>query len=188
MKKIAIFASGNGSNAQKIAQYFANHPHINVDYLFCNNKNAGVIQKFEALNINYQLIKKSTLEENDFLYFLKSHDFDLIVLCGFLLKIPEKLIACFPQKIINIHPSLLPKFGGKGMYGIYVHEAVFEAKEKVSGITIHYVNKHYDQGQYIFQTSVDISNCNSPYEIAERVLTLEHQYFAPTIELLLSDE
>ncbi len=188
MKKIVIFASGNGSNAEKIALFFKNHPRIKVTHLYCNNKEAGVIQKFINLNIPHTLISKSSLEDSDFLNHLQISSPDLIVLSGFLLKIPEKMITQFPNKIINIHPSLLPKYGGKGMYGMHVHKAVFEAKENISGISIHFVNELYDEGQIIFQATVDITACLNPEAVAREVLALEHIYFAPTIQKLVLSE
>lgn len=188
MKRIVIFASGSGSNADIIAQFFKNHITIAVSNLICNKKDAAVIQKFKNHQIPYTIINKDELLSVEFCNYLSKLKPDLIVLSGFLLKIPKLIVKNFPNKIINIHPSLLPKFGGKGMYGIHVHKAVFNAKEQYTGITIHYVNEQYDEGQIILQKSINIQNCQSVQEIADAVLLLEHANFAPTIEKILLNE
>lgn len=183
MKKLAIFASGSGSNALKIHEYLQKHPFAKIDCVVTNNPNAGIIQK--AKNWNCEIIK---ISKNDFYENEKNSTqllkkgIDLVILAGFLWLIPEHLLKYFPQKIINIHPALLPKYGGRGMYGMNVHKAVFNAKEKESGITIHTINEEYDKGKIIFQKSVNIESCNSPEEIAEIVLKIEHENFARTIQ------
>ena len=186
MKKIVLFASGNGSNVENIIQHFKNSKVIAVAGVFTNNAQAKVLEKAKNHNIASFVFSKKDLESNLVLQKLQSIQPDLIVLAGFLLKFPEHIIAEFPNKIINVHPALLPKYGGKGMYGMHVHKAVLENKEKETGITIHYVNEHYDEGEFIFQTSVNIEECQTPEEIAAKIHELEHQYFPITIEKLLT--
>ena len=187
MKNIAIFASGSGSNAQKIITYFLKHNSIKVQLVISNNKDAGVLQIAKEHQIPTAIINKKTiLDPLVVSSILKHHAIDFIVLAGYMILIPSYLSRLYENKMVNIHPALLPKYGGKGMYGHFVHEAVFENKEKESGITIHLVNEHYDEGKIVFQKSIDISNCKSPIEIAQRVLELEHQNYAPTIETLLN--
>jgi len=185
MKKILVFASGNGSNAEKIFQHFQNKSKVEVAALFCNNATAAVILKAEKFKIPVYIFSKEELLQREFLQKIFDLNPDLIILSGFLLKIPEQLVQSFPNKIVNIHPSLLPKYGGKGMYGMKVHKAVYENNESETGITIHYVNEHYDEGAIIFQTKTDITDCFSPEDIAEKVLDLEHEFFSVTIEKLL---
>lgn len=186
MKKILVFASGNGTNAEKIFQHFEQHPHIKVIGLCCNKMGAGVIEKAEKYSIPVWLISSSELNSSDLLIQLQDLDPDLLVLSGFLLKIPESLVQAFPNQIVNIHPALLPNYGGKGMYGMHVHQAVFDRNEQETGITIHYVNEHYDEGAIIFQAKTDISTCTSPEEIAAKVHELEHSHFSKVIEQILS--
>lgn len=182
--KIAIFASGGGSNAQAIVNYFKDKEGIEIVLIVSNNPKAGVLDKSRKLGISTHLVSRE--------YFYKTQDIlpllkgiDLIVLAGFLWLIPSYLITAFPRKIINIHPALLPKYGGKGMYGMNVHRAVKEAGEKESGISIHFVNEAYDEGQLIFKQNCPIEIEDSPEIIAKKVLTLEHRHFAPIIEQLL---
>ncbi len=183
MKHIAIFASGAGSNAQKIIDYFSNHKSINVALIVSNNPSAGVLSIAQKHYIPTAIINKKTItNELETLDILARYNIDLIVLAGFMIQIPAYLSNKYEQKILNIHPALLPKYGGKGMYGHHVHEAVFQNKEKESGITIHFVNEHYDEGQIIFQKSVDITQCKNPLEIAQEVLKLEHENYAKVIE------
>jgi len=180
--KIAIFASGTGSNARAIIEhsYKANYE---VDLIICNNENAGVLNFSEEFDIDAMLIDKQTFyEEEVLLDFLKEREIKVLILAGFLWLIPEYLIAGYKDKIINIHPALLPKFGGKGMYGNKVHQAVFDAKEKESGITIHLVNNEYDKGEFLFQKTVDISEEKNAKNIAAKVLKLEHKHFPKVIE------
>lgn len=188
MKKIIIFASGNGSNAENITLKIKNHPSIFVSSIWTNNPHAKVIEKAKKLQINTFVFTKSQLVSGEIQQLLKQENPDLIVLAGFLLKIPETFAQAFHNKIINIHPSLLPKYGGKGMYGRFVHEAVFENKEIETGISIHYVNEHYDEGQIIFQKAVDVSNCLDVNEIALKVQELEMTYFPLIIMNLLKNE
>jgi phosphoribosylglycinamide formyltransferase 1 len=184
MKKIAIFASGNGSNAENIIQYFKNSNQGTVVAVFSNNSNAKVVEKAKNHQIPVVVFPKSELNAGFVLHELHRFQPDLIVLAGFLLKFPESILKEYP-KVINIHPALLPKYGGKGMYGNHVHQAVLDNKEKETGITIHYVNEHYDEGEFIFQKSVNIEDCKSPEEIAQKVQELEQQYFPEIIEKLI---
>jgi phosphoribosylglycinamide formyltransferase-1 len=150
-KKVIIFASGSGSNALKIFEYFNNNQNVIIDSIYCNNPRANVINIFQKLNIKTVLFNKKEFYESTFLETIRNTNPDLIVLAGFLLKIPEKIVSAFENRIINIHPSLLPKYGGKGMYGLNIHKEVILNKEKLSGFTIHYVNQEYDKGAVIFQ-------------------------------------
>lgn len=185
MKKIVLFASGNGSNVENIIQYFKTNKSITIAGVFSNNAQAKVLEKAKNHHVESYVFTKSELESGLVLQKLQSIQPDLIVLAGFLLKFPEHIIAEFPHKIINVHPALLPKYGGKGMYGMNVHKAVLDNKEKETGITIHYVNEHYDEGEFIFQTSVNIEDCETPEEIAAKIHELEHQYFPVVIEKLI---
>ncbi len=187
MKNIAIFASGSGTNAQNIIKYFKNNNKINVEVILSNKKNAFVIERAKKFHIPCLIFGKHEFyETNNIENFLLETKVDLIVLAGFLWLIPEKLIHTFQNKIINIHPALLPKYGGKGMYGSKVHEAVLKNKDKQTGITIHYVNNLYDDGQMIFQKKCDIEGINSAEEIAQKVHSLEYEYFPKIIEQLLT--
>lgn len=180
---IAVFASGAGSNAEKIIGHFQNHPYINIVLIVSNKPGAGVVQIAKAHQIPVLLIKKQPFfETEDYIQTLHEHNIDLLVLAGFLWKIPLSLIHAFPEKIINIHPALLPKYGGKGMYGHHVHEAVIAAGEKKSGITIHLVDEQYDHGRHLFQAECAIASSDTPDSLAEKIHRLEHQYFAPAIE------
>ncbi|MCF3110381.1 phosphoribosylglycinamide formyltransferase [Niabella sp. CC-SYL272] len=184
-KKIAIFASGAGSNAQKLIDYFRNHAFASVSLIVCNKPGAGVTHIAEAEGIELLLTDRLSLQSAEFPQKLLEKGIDFIILAGFLLKIPGSLIEAFPQHIINIHPALLPKYGGKGMYGHFVHEAVIAAGEKESGITIHFVDEHYDHGATIFQTTCPISASDTPESLAQKIHFLEHQHFAPVVEQLV---
>ncbi|MCU0338875.1 MAG: phosphoribosylglycinamide formyltransferase [Spirosomaceae bacterium] len=187
MKRIAIFASGSGSNAEKIAQYFAQHPSVEVSLILSNNPQAGVIARARKLNIPVVLFDKKTFTETQkIVELLQNQRIDLVVLAGFMMLIPEPMVQAFPQKMVNIHPALLPKFGGKGMYGHFVHEAVVAAQESESGITIHYVNEHYDEGAIIFQASCSVSSTDTSESVAAKVQVLEHQHYPAVIEQLLA--
>lgn len=186
MKQIAIFASGGGSNALKIIEYFKQSPSVSVSLIVCNRRNAGILEKAKIHNIETLLINKAYLyDTQDILEELSNRNIDLIVLAGFLMLIPEYLVDRYPEKIINIHPALLPKYGGKGMYGIHVHQAVKEAGEAYSGMTIHYVNKRYDEGNIILQRKCRLAKKDSAEDIARKVLKLEHKYYPKTIAKLL---
>ena len=186
MKRIAIFASGAGSNAAKIIEYFSTRNTIEVAVIVCNKPDAGVLKIAADHDIPTILIGKETFFRGDaYVAELKSLNIDFIVLAGFLWKIPQQLIAAYPNKMINIHPALLPNYGGKGMYGSHVHEAVVAAGEKETGITIHWVDAHYDEGDIILQKKCSIDATDTPTTVAQKIHVLEHQYFAPTIEELL---
>ncbi|RXK50908.1 phosphoribosylglycinamide formyltransferase [Aquirufa rosea] len=185
MKNIVIFASGSGSNAEKIVQHFQDTNLAKVVHIYCNNSEAGVIQRAERLQIPCRVFTREEYKNGTILDEIKALNTDLIVLAGFLWLIPGSFVQAFPQRIINLHPALLPKFGGKGMYGHFVHEAVKEAREKESGITIHYVNEHYDEGNIIYQSSFKIDPDDSPEDIARKGQILEHRDFPVVIEKLI---
>lgn len=187
-KKVIIFASGSGSNALKIFEHFNNNQNIIIDSIYCNNPRANVINVFQKLSIKTVLFNKKELYESAFLEAIISTNPDLIVLAGFLLKIPEKMVSVFENRIINIHPSLLPKYGGKGMYGLNIHKEVLLNKEKFSGLTIHYVNKEYDKGAVIFQKKIKINEKETPESLSSKVLKLEHENYPLIIEKILNNE
>ncbi len=187
MKKIVLFASGNGSNAEKIILHFKKTTFANVVAIFTNNPDAKVLKIAKNHQIDAVIFKKANLNDGFVLQKLHEINPDLIVLAGFLLKFTESIINQFPNRVINIHPALLPKYGGKGMYGMNVHRAVIENMEKETGITIHYVNEHYDEGEYISQHKISIENCTSAEEIANKVHQLEHDYFPIVIEQLITN-
>ena len=188
MKKIAIFASGKGSNARKIIEYFEDNENVDVRLIVSNKKNAGVLDMGPEFVIPTKILsRKEFYDTQTLVKDLKTYEIDLIVLAGFLWLIPDYLVRNFRRKIINIHPALLPKYGGKGMYGMNVHEAVHAAQEKESGITIHFVNNEYDKGAVIFQESCAIFPSDRPQDIADKVLKLEHQYFPRVIGKLLTE-
>ena len=187
MKKIVLFASGNGSNVENIIQYFKNNDSISIVGIFTNNLHAKVLDRAKKHNIFSLVFNKSELSEGFILEKINSLQPDLIVLAGFLLKFPEHIIKEYPNKIINIHPALLPNYGGKGMYGINVHNAVLENNEKETGITIHFVNEHYDEGEFISQHKVNIENCRTAEEIATKVQELEHEFFPKAIQKLITN-
>lgn len=186
-KRIVIFASGNGTNTQNIIKYFQNSKHAQVVCVLSNNKNAKVLDRSLELNIEaLSFSKTEMLAPNGLLSLLKNRKPDLLVLAGFLLKFPEIIIDAYPNQVINIHPALLPKYGGKGMYGHHVHKAVVANKETHSGITIHYVNNQYDQGKIIFQKKTTIVPQDTPQDVAVKVQLLEHQWFPKVIEDILT--
>lgn len=185
-KRIAIFASGTGSNARKIIEYFSDSPQIEIALIVSNKKNAGVLEIAKAHHIASIVIsRKEFYETETIVQYLIDNHIDLIALAGFLWLIPSNLVKAFPRKIINIHPALLPNYGGKGMYGMHVHKAVKANREKESGITIHYVNEKYDEGQIIFQKSVALSIEDTAEEIRNKVLALEHYNFPRVLEKIL---
>ncbi len=180
---LVLFASGTGSNVLNIIQYFKSKPEINVSAVFCNNKNAKVIEKSKKENIDVFVFTKEELLEKDLvLEKLRDYSADFIVLAGFLLKIPHSIIHAYPNKILNIHPALLPKYGGKGMYGMHVHEAIVQNNEIESGITIHYVNQNYDEGAIVFQTKCPVSKNDSAEDVAAKIHDLEMKHFPKVIE------
>jgi phosphoribosylglycinamide formyltransferase 1 len=187
MTNIAIFASGTGSNARKMMEYFARHPQIRVALVLSNNSQAGVLSIARQFGVpTYTFTRSQFYESEEVINKLQQHQVDWVVLAGFLWLIPVNLIRNFPDKIVNIHPALLPRYGGKGMYGARVHQAVVAAGESSSGITIHLVNEEYDKGKVIFQASCQLTPGDTPEEVAHKVQALEHAHFAPVIEQLIS--
>jgi phosphoribosylglycinamide formyltransferase-1 len=184
-KRMVIFASGAGSNAQKIIDYFKEKTTAEIVLIVSNNPDAGVIEIAAKENIPVLLIEKNQFKESGYLKEIKKSNPDLIILAGFLWKIPAVLIQSFPHKIINIHPALLPAYGGKGMYGNAVHTAVVAAQEKESGITIHFVDEKYDHGETIFQAKCSLSENENAESLAKKIHKLEHEYYPQTIERLL---
>nr|WP_306445672.1 phosphoribosylglycinamide formyltransferase [Odoribacter splanchnicus] len=183
MKKIAIFASGSGSNAENIIQYFAQKPQFCVKSVFCNVPDAYVLERAKKYRIPTFVFNREEFRNPDKVFRqLQEQEIDFIVLAGFLWLMPSFITAAWPNKIVNIHPALLPAYGGKGMYGHHVHEAVIAAGEKESGITIHYVNDHYDQGAIIFQAKCPVLPTDTPDDLAARVHELEYRYFPQIIE------
>jgi len=181
--KLAVFASGNGSNAQNIVEYFIDSSVIEVALIVTNNENAFVIERSKKMNIPFEIISKSKLNDSFFTTsILVEYQIDWIILAGFLLKIPEYIISMFPNRILNIHPALLPKYGGKGMYGNFVHQAVKENGEPYTGITIHLVNENFDEGTILFQAVCEISQDDSIEVIANKVHELEFRYFPEIIK------
>ena len=185
-KNICLFASGAGSNAEKIIDYFRKSSSIRVALIICNNPKAGVISIAKRENIPCLLIQKSILNQTGYVEILSDYHIDLVVLAGFLLKIPDVLIEKYKGRIINLHPALLPEYGGAGMYGVAVHKAVLADHRKESGITIHYVDNVYDHGETIFQKKCAINESDTIESLTGKVRTLEHQNFAPIIESLLT--
>ncbi|MEW7289660.1 phosphoribosylglycinamide formyltransferase [Aquimarina sp. 2304DJ70-9] len=189
MKRIVIFASGSGTNAENIIKYFHERKIAEVTHVFSNNLRAKVLKRAHDLKVKaLHFDKESFYVTNDVLNVLKDAQPDLIVLAGFLWIFPKKIIDVFPNKVINIHPALLPKYGGKGMYGHHVHEAVVRNKEKESGITIHYVNEHYDEGAIIFQAKTAVQEEDSAEDVAKAIHQLEYKNFPIVIEKLLFSE
>lgn len=182
MKKIAIFASGSGSNAENIIKTLANNPDITVDSVYCNVPDAYVLERSKKLHIPAFVFSREELKDPEKIAKqLRERRIDFIVLAGFLWLMPSHITAAYPNRIVNIHPALLPSYGGKGMYGSRVHEAVIAAKEEKSGITIHYVNDHYDEGNIIFQACCDITPEDTPDTLAQKVHALEYKYFPQII-------
>ncbi|MEM8909413.1 MAG: phosphoribosylglycinamide formyltransferase [Bacteroidota bacterium] len=189
MKNIAIFASGTGSNATRIMEHFRNHDNIQVALVVSNKPKAPVLETARQFAIPTLVIQRQDFYQTEnILADLAQHQIDFIALAGFLWLIPPYLIRHFERKMVNIHPALLPKYGGKGMYGQHVHQAVWQAKEQESGMTIHFVNEQYDEGAILFQASCAVLPHHTPEDIARQVLQLEHQYFAKVIEAVLSGQ
>ena len=188
IKNIVVFASGSGSNAIKIYEYFQNNQSVNIEALYCNKKSAPVIQKFQNIGIRTIVFEKNNLDDGSVLKTLLNLNPSLIILAGFLLKMPAEIINSFKNRIINIHPALLPSYGGKGMYGINIHRTVVENNEPFSGLTIHYVDKDYDKGAIIFQEKVKLSKNESAETLSKKILKLERLHYPRIIEKLLEDE
>lgn len=184
--RIAIFASGNGSNAQRIAEYFSGTGILEMAAIYCNNPDAYVLERARILDIPSVLFSRDTFyNTTSILEDLQNRGVDWIILAGFLWLIPEPILKAYPQKIINIHPALLPSYGGKGMYGMKVHQAVIAAGDAESGITIHYVNEHYDEGDIVFQARCTISKGDNAEMLAAKIHELEYEHFPKVIETLI---
>ena len=188
MKNIAIFASGSGTNAEQITKHFEKNKSANVSLILTNNKNAFVLERARKLDIPSRIFSRDEFYKSDnILDLLKSNNIDLIVLAGFLWLVPDNLLKEYPNRIVNIHPALLPKYGGKGMYGAKVHEAVIESGDKESGISIHYVNEKYDEGEIILQAKVKVENDDTPDSLAGKIHVLEYEHFPKVVEQLLEN-
>lgn len=188
-KSIIIFASGTGSNAEAIIRYFNNNSSINIEAVFSNNAHAEVLEKAQKMGVNRFVFNNNQLtNSSDVLKQLVQLSPSLVVLAGFLKKIPQNIIEAFPNKIINIHPALLPKYGGKGMYGQNIHRAVVQNQESESGISIHYVNKNYDEGGLIFQAKCSLSENETPESLSKKVRVLEHTHYPLIIEKILNND
>ncbi len=188
MKRIVLFASGSGSNVENIIKYFQKSKTVQVTHVLTNNKNAKVIDRCKRLNMSCLIFNRLEFNNPKKIIKLLKVQADYIILAGFLWKIPQQIIDIFPNKIINIHPALLPKYGGKGMYGMYIHEAIVNNKEPETGITIHFVNKNYDEGAIIFQTTVTVSKHDTSKEVAHKIHLLEMEYFPKIIENVILDK
>lgn len=182
MKKIAILASGEGTNAERIIRYFLEKRTAEVVLVITNKAQAGVLKRAERLSVPSLILTAQEFAGGKALEALHLYNIDFIVLAGFLLKVPDTILHDYPNKIVNIHPALLPKFGGKGMYGSHVHQAVIDSNEKESGITIHYINEHYDEGNTIFQATCPVLPDDTPDTLAARVHQLEYEHFPRVIE------
>lgn len=185
MVRIAVLASGIGSNAQRLIEHFAQHAKGRVVLLGCDQPEAGVLQRAWELGVPSYLFNSAGLKDGSVQRELQGQRIDLVVLAGFMRLIPPELVKAFPQRIVNIHPSLLPKYGGKGMYGHFVHEAVVAAQEKESGMTIHYVNEHYDEGEHLFQVRCPVLPNDTPDTLAARIHAVEHAHFPAVVERLV---
>lgn len=186
MKRIVIFASGSGTNAENLINFFKNRKTASVVLVLTNNPHAKVLDRCKNLKVSAISFNKIAFTEtNDVLNLLKATKPDLIILAGFLWKFPEAILNEFPNKVINVHPALLPKYGGKGMFGMHVHEAVVANKETETGITIHYVNEHYDEGAIIFQATCDVKPSDSADDVAAKIHDLEMEHFPKVVEEIL---
>mgnify|MGYP001076459137 CR=1 FL=1 len=187
MKKIAVFASGNGTNTESIVDYFEDSELARVAVIFCNRKKAGVVDRARNLGVPCIVFSKEELQSGTVLQKLREARIDFIVLAGFLAKIPGDILQSYEQKVINIHPALLPDYGGEGMFGIHVHEAVVENEEEETGITIHYVSEGYDEGEIIFQETVEVDYEDTPQDVQYKVQQLEHKHYPEVIEYVIKD-
>ncbi len=184
MINVAIFASGEGTNVENLIKHFATSKEVKIKLVVTNNPEAGVVKRAEAYKKNIQIVSKEALANytEQLIDFLQTEKTDLIILAGFLLKVPEKIVKAFPQRIINIHPALLPKHGGKGMYGNRVHEAVLLAGDKITGITVHYVDEEYDHGEHILQAMCRVDENDTTQSLAKKIHELEYFYFPKAVE------
>lgn len=186
--RIAILGSGNGSNAQRITEYFANNSQIKIATFISNKKDAYIIERAKNLKVPCKYFGRNDFYSTDnVLNYLKELDIDFVVLAGFLWLVPQNLLLQYPNRIVNIHPALLPNYGGKGMYGSHVHEAVIANKEKESGITIHLVNQNYDEGTTVFQAKCKINDTDTPETLANKIHELEYEYFPKVIEQIVEE-
>ncbi|MBO3096925.1 phosphoribosylglycinamide formyltransferase [Gelidibacter pelagius] len=186
MKRIVVFASGSGTNAENLIKYFNNRDIGSVIQVLTNNPHAKVLDRCKSLKVSALSFNRTAFSQsNDVLNILKASQPDLIVLAGFLWKFPDFILHEFPDIVINIHPALLPKYGGKGMYGSYVHEAVVSNKETETGITIHYVNEHYDEGAIVFQAKCEVNPSDTAETVAAKIHELEMEHFPKVVEELL---
>ncbi len=187
MKRVVIFASGSGTNAENLIKFFHNSDNVSVIQVLTNNPRAKVLDRAKNLKVSALSFNRVAFTEtDDVLNILKNNNPDLIVLAGFLWKFPERILNEFPDKVINVHPALLPKYGGKGMYGMHVHEAVVANNERETGITIHYVNENYDEGAIIFQAKCEVSSNDSADDVAAKIHKLEMEHFPKVVEKLLN--
>ncbi len=187
MKRIVIFASGSGTNAENLIKFFHNRDNASVIQVLTNNPHAKVLDRCKTLQVSALSFNRVAFTKtDDVLNILKASRPDLIVLAGFLWKFPENILNMFPNKVINVHPALLPKYGGKGMYGMHVHEAIVANNEKETGITIHYVNEHYDEGTIIFQAKCEVTSTDTAEDVATKIHELEMEHFPKVVEKLLS--
>ena len=189
MKRIIILASGSGTNAENIINYFKNSQNIFVNQVISNKKDAKVLDRANKLDVNSMSFSRADFYDSDLVYDNLIKNADYIILAGFLWKVPQKIIEAFPNRIINIHPALLPKYGGKGMYGMNVHRAVVDNNEEKSGITIHFVTENYDEGAIIFQDEVEVTAKDTPESVAQKIHVLEHSHFPRVIaEVILESK
>lgn len=187
--RLAILASGSGSNAENIYNYFSNRPDVKISMIISNKADAYVHKRAERMGVPSITLSNASLSDVDtFLSVLREYEIDFIVLAGYLLKIPDGVVKAYPNHMINIHPSLLPKYGGKGMFGDKVHESVVEAREKESGITIHIIDENYDEGSIVFQAKCDVLENDTPKDVASKVHALEYEYFPVIIDQVLRKE
>lgn len=187
MHSLIVFASGRGSNAQAIIDFFKANGKAKVSLIVSNKADAGVLEIAKKEHIPFLIVDKHTAKEVLLVEQMMEYKPSLVVLAGYLWKVPETILNAFPNRIINVHPALLPKYGGKGMYGHHVHEAVVANKEKESGITVHYVNEHYDEGNIITQARCSVTTTDKPDDVAHKIHKLEHYFFPRTIEFLLDN-
>lgn len=187
MINAAIFASGEGTNAENLFTYFANDPRIKIKLVVTNKDDAGIIARAEKHKKNVQIVSKAAFENytDKLIEFLQVEKIDLIILAGFLLKVPQAFIKAFPNKIINLHPALLPNYGGKGMYGMNVHKAIIANGEKESGITVHFVNEEYDKGEIILQAKCEVTSNDTPESLAKKIQQLEFEFLPKAVEKFL---
>ena len=186
MKKVVVFASGAGTNAENLVRYFSNHQEIVSPFVLSSNPNAKVHEKMASLGIPSYTFTKTAFTDGTVLRMLQEHQVDFIVLAGYMLLIDNEMLEAYYQRIVNIHPSLLPKYGGKGMHGDKVHEAVVAAGEKESGITIHYLNERYDEGDVVFQAVCEVLPTDTPDDVAAQVHALEYEWYPKVVEQLVA--